>query len=118
MVLGSSASWFYDVTSGVPMNWCAVGDHGSIVGSHDDGQTWVVRPGPDPDAELYAVDFFDAFTGLAVGSHGIAWRTQDGGQTWDDVHTGLDVYLGAVQFLDASTALVVGEDGTALIHTF
>jgi poly(3-hydroxybutyrate) depolymerase len=115
--VGSSASWFYDAATSGPGRWCAVGDHGAIVCSADDGASWQVRSTGGLDVELYAIDFADDLTGLAVGSHGAALLTEDGGETWVDVHTGLDVYLGAVRFLDAITALVVGEDGTALIYS-
>jgi photosystem II stability/assembly factor-like uncharacterized protein len=59
----------------------AVGDHGYIVLSDDNGATW--RRAKSPGAPLLtAVEFPDAMDGWAVGHDSVILATADGGETW------------------------------------
>jgi photosystem II stability/assembly factor-like uncharacterized protein/predicted esterase len=106
--------WFHDAAPGPEARWWVVGEAGVALTSDDDGESWEEQS-TGVEADLYAVDFRDAQTGLAVGSHGAAVLTRDGGETWEDVSTGLDRFLGGVRFLDDGRAMVVGEGGTVLL---
>ena len=67
----------------------AVGEHGIILISHDDGQSWVQQPSPT-DVLLTAVSFTDDKRGVAVGHDGTILRSEDGGQHWQSVQRDLD----------------------------
>jgi photosystem II stability/assembly factor-like uncharacterized protein/predicted esterase len=107
--------WVNDVAPVAADVWVAVGEGGRIWRSVDDGATFE-GVHEAPAADLYAVSFRDATTGLAVGRGGAAFLTTDGGQTWTDVRAGVDRFLGDVAWLDGGEALVVGEAGTALVR--
>jgi photosystem II stability/assembly factor-like uncharacterized protein len=90
----------------------AVGDHGDIVISHDQGQTWTQCLAPTR-ALLTGVSFPDAQHGWAVGHQGVILHTADGGLTWarqDDGKHLDNVYLD-VLFRDAQHGFVVGAYG-------
>ncbi|MEZ5498403.1 MAG: YCF48-related protein [Steroidobacteraceae bacterium] len=59
----------------------AVGDHGIIVLSDDEGRSWRQVASP-VDIMLTAVAFADASHGAAVGHDETILATQDGGETW------------------------------------
>jgi photosystem II stability/assembly factor-like uncharacterized protein len=59
----------------------AVGDHGYIVLTDDDGATWRRAKAPAGPL-LTAIDFLDAQAGIAVGHDSIILLTTDGGETW------------------------------------
>lgn len=59
----------------------AVGDHGYIVLSDDNGATWRRAKSP-PAPLLTAVEFPDAMHGWAVGHDSVILATTDGGETW------------------------------------
>jgi len=62
----------------------AVGDHGFIVVSDDEGATW--RRARAPEAPLLtALAFADAKHGLAVGHDAVILATEDGGDSWKQV---------------------------------
>lgn len=93
----------------------AVGDHGNVVISRDEGQTWTQVTVPTR-ALLSAVTFADAQHGWAVGHEGAIISTADGGATWQRQDDGRDpqaVFLD-VRFLDASTGFAVGAYGKFL----
>ncbi len=94
----------------------AVGDHGNVVVSSDDGQTWTQRSVPTR-ALLTAVSFPDPQHGWAVGHEGVILSTNDGGLTWQRQDDGKDtstVFLD-VRFLDDSNGFAVGAYGKFLV---
>lgn len=60
----------------------AVGLHGHIVYSDDEGKTWTQSPSP-VSSDLTAVSFPDEKNGWAVGHEGIVLHTSDGGNSWE-----------------------------------
>jgi photosystem II stability/assembly factor-like uncharacterized protein len=94
----------------------AVGDHGDIVVSTDQGRSWRQSLAPT-QALLTGVCFVDARQGWAVGHQGVILHTANGGDTWerqDDRHHDADVYLD-VLFRDATHGFVVGAYGKFLV---
>jgi photosystem II stability/assembly factor-like uncharacterized protein len=90
----------------------AVGDHGNIVISTDNGRSWAQSIAPTR-ALLTAVSFPDARHGWAVGHDGVILATADGGQTWTRQDDGKDletIYLD-VLFLDSQQGFAVGAYG-------
>jgi photosystem II stability/assembly factor-like uncharacterized protein len=59
----------------------AVGEHGVIIYSDDNGQTWRQASVP-VDVTLTAVEFATSTDGWAVGHYGIILHSADGGVTW------------------------------------
>ena len=93
----------------------AVGDHGQVVISGDNGRTWTQSLTPTR-ALLTGVSFPDPQHGWAVGHDGIILNTTDGGLTWhrqDDGRGREDVYLD-VLFRDSLHGFVVGAYGRFL----
>ncbi len=93
----------------------AVGDHGNVVISHDNGKTWAQSLTPT-HALLTGVSFPDARHGWVVGHDGVILHTNDGGLTWQrqDTERNLDdVYLD-VLFRDITHGFVVGAYGRFL----
>jgi photosystem II stability/assembly factor-like uncharacterized protein len=68
----------------------AVGLHGAIILSDDDGVTWKQAKVP-VDLTLTDVYFASDKDGWAVGHYGIILQTTDGGSTWAKALTGRDV---------------------------
>jgi photosystem II stability/assembly factor-like uncharacterized protein len=69
----------------------AVGEHGVIVISDDEGQTWRQAHEVPVSATLSAVTFADAQHGWAVGQWGVILATTDGGETWQTQRMDLSV---------------------------
>lgn len=90
----------------------AVGDHGDVVASHDDGVTWsqIIVPAR---ALLTAISFPDTMHGWIVGHDGVILATDDGGMTWtrQDKGKDLDTVFLDVLFRDASHGFAVGAYG-------
>lgn len=96
----------------------AVGDHGHVVISADNGKTWTQSLTPTR-ALLTAVAFPDAQHGWAVGHDGVILATTDSGQTWRRQDSGTDletIYLD-VLFLDAQHGFAVGAYGKFMVTT-
>jgi len=96
----------------------AVGEHGMVVISRDDGQTWTQSITPTRTL-LTALSFPDAQHGWAVGHEGVIMSTSDGGVTWqrqDDGKNAETVFLD-VRFLDSATGFAVGAYGKFLTTT-
>lgn len=94
----------------------AVGDHGDVVFSRDDGVTWtqVIVP---TRALLTAVSFPDTTHGWIVGHDGVILATADGGVTWTRQDSGkdLDTVFLDVLFLNATHGFAVGAYGNFLV---
>jgi photosystem II stability/assembly factor-like uncharacterized protein len=60
----------------------AVGDHGVVLLSDDDGKSYRQARSVPVSSTLTAVSFVDASTGWAVGHWGAILKTGDGGESW------------------------------------
>ena len=96
----------------------AVGAHGHVVISRDNGSTWTQSLTPTR-ALLTGVAFPDNEHGWAVGHDGVILATGDGGLTWHHQDNGqsLDTVLLDVLFLDATHGFAVGAYGRFLSTT-
>ncbi|MDB6164884.1 MAG: hypothetical protein JWQ83_24 [Lacunisphaera sp.] len=96
-------------------NLVAVGDHGHVVISADDGKTWTQSLTPTR-ALLTGVSFPDSRHGWAVGHDGVIIATNDGGRTWSrqDEGESLDTVFLDVLFRDAQRGFAVGAYGKFL----
>jgi len=88
----------------------AVGDHGVILLSDDDGKTHRQARQVPMDVTLTSVSFADDQHGWAVGHWGVVLQTSDGGETWrvQRTDTHVDRPLFAVHFFDQSHGVAVG----------
>jgi len=88
----------------------AVGDHGVVMLSDDQGKTFRQAREVPVDVALTSVSFADSQHGWAVGHWGVVLATSDGGETWavqrKDVQ--VDRPLFAVHFFDARNGVAVG----------
>ncbi|MGU7771697.1 WD40/YVTN/BNR-like repeat-containing protein [Burkholderia sp. MR1-5-21] len=96
----------------------AVGDHGVILLSDDEGRTFRQARGVPVDSTLTSVSFADNSNGWAVGHWGVIIRTEDGGETWklqrSDLH--VDQPLFSVHFTDSRKGWAVGL-WSMMLHT-
>ncbi|MGF6933749.1 photosystem II stability/assembly factor-like uncharacterized protein [Paraburkholderia sp. UCT70] len=88
----------------------AVGEHGVIVLSDDEGKTWRQARQAPVSATLSAVTFIDAQRGWAVGQWGVILATTDGGETWERqrMNRSVDQPLFSVLFTNERDGLAVG----------
>ncbi|OJA44304.1 glycosyl hydrolase [Burkholderia ubonensis] len=88
----------------------AVGEHGVILLSDDDGRTWRQSRRVPVSATLSAITFADAQHGWAVGQWGVILATADGGETWEKqrIDTSVDQPLFSVVFTNARDGIAVG----------
>ncbi|WP_321928672.1 WD40/YVTN/BNR-like repeat-containing protein [Paraburkholderia guartelaensis] len=88
----------------------AVGEHGIVLLSDDDGQSFRQAAKVPVSSTLTAVTFSDAEHGWAAGHWGTIIATQDGGETWklQRVDTSTDQPLFSVDFLDAREGFAAG----------
>jgi photosystem II stability/assembly factor-like uncharacterized protein len=88
----------------------AVGDHGVVLLSDDEGKTYRQAQAVPTRATLTAVSFVDAKNGWAVGHWGAIMHSADGGETWtlQRSDTSVDRPLFSVYFADAGHGLAVG----------
>ncbi|PRX92196.1 YCF48-related protein [Paraburkholderia sp. BL25I1N1] len=88
----------------------AVGEHGIVLLSDDDGKTWRQARRVPVSATLSAVSFADAKHGWAVGQWGAILATDDGGNTWvaQRLDTSVDQPLFSVLFTSARDGIAVG----------
>lgn len=88
----------------------AVGDHGVIELSDDNGQTFRQAQLVPVSTMLNSVSFSDAKSGWAVGHWGAILHTQDGGQTWELQRLAVDEDrpLFAVHFFNSREGVAVG----------
>ena len=88
----------------------AVGEHGVVLLSDDEGRQWRQARQVPLDATLTGVSFINEGQGWAVGHRGAVLHTEDGGETWtrqrqDDAE---DRPLFAVHFFNAKEGVAVG----------
>ncbi|OXI33532.1 WD40/YVTN/BNR-like repeat-containing protein [Burkholderia aenigmatica] len=88
----------------------AVGEHGLVLLSDDDGKKWRQAQRVPVSATLSAVTFADAKHGWAVGQWGVILTTADGGESWETqrVDTSVDQPLFSVIFTSARDGIAVG----------
>jgi len=91
----------------------AVGDHGLLLESDDGGTTWQRREW-NIDADLKAVAFADASTGVIVGARGLMLRTTNGGASWLLTFPSTTQDLLDVCFANALQGWAVGSGGVVL----
>ena len=88
----------------------AVGDHGVVLLSDDQGKQWRQARSVPLSAPLTGVSFVDAKRGWAVGHWGAILSTTDGGESWQiqRLSTEEDRPLFAVHFFNARQGVAVG----------
>jgi len=88
----------------------AVGDHGTVLLSDDDGRTWRQAHDVPTRLMLTSVCFTDDMRGWAAGHWGVVLHTEDGGDSWKLLRqdTSVDQPLFSVYFMDRKQGLVVG----------
>lgn len=88
----------------------AVGEHGVVLLSDDEGRSWRQAKAVPVSSTLTDVRFADARNGWAVGHWGVIVHTADGGETWQvqRVDTAHDRPLFALHAFDRDTLLAVG----------
>lgn len=120
--IDGGATWetvlFYDeALFSIDFNWegvgYAVGDHGTIVQTTDDGETWVELE-TGINTRLRAIDFTSETTGTAVGENGMVLRTENEGVTWEQQTSGTASDLYDVKFITQHIGFIVGAQGLIL----
>lgn len=88
----------------------AVGEHGIVLLSDDDGATVRQAKSVPVSSTLTSVSFVDARRGWAAGHWGAILATDDGGETWrvQRLATHEDRPLFAIHFFDDKTGVAVG----------
>lgn len=96
----------------------AVGDHGVVLLSDDQGKSYRQAATVPVSSTLTAVTFADARTGWAVGHWGAILKTIDGGQTWSQQRSDFqaDQPLFSVHFKNAGEGWAVGL-WSLMLHT-
>ena len=95
----------------------AVGEHGLVLLSDDQGASWRQSRQGVVDTTLSAVTFVDQHHGWAVGREEAILHSRDGGESWQLQHwqpipeSGLEAVLLEVLFIDASQGFAVGANG-------
>ncbi|MBL4622606.1 MAG: hypothetical protein JKY89_09425 [Immundisolibacteraceae bacterium] len=98
----------------------AVGEHGLITLSDDQGQSWRQSRTGVPDTTLSAVTFIDDSHGWAVGRDEAVLYSADGGDSWQLQHwnpypdSGLEAALLEVLFVNAADGFAVGANGVLM----
>jgi photosystem II stability/assembly factor-like uncharacterized protein len=97
----------------------AVGDHGTVLLSDDDGKTWRQARDVPTRVVLTSVSFVDDKQGWVAGHWGVVLHTEDGGETWklqrQDIS--VDQPLFSIYFSDRNNGLAVGLWSLALRTT-
>ncbi|PVY79777.1 photosystem II stability/assembly factor-like uncharacterized protein [Cupriavidus alkaliphilus] len=88
----------------------AVGEHGIVLLSDDEGKTYRQARSVPVSATLSAVTFTDDRQGWAVGQWGVILATRDGGETWSKqrMDTAVDQPLFSVLFTNERDGIAVG----------
>ncbi len=94
----------------------AVGDHGTILQTLDNGQSWQ-QMDSGVSSMLRSVGFYSENTGTIVGDYGIILRTENQGLSWIQQTSGTTYDLFKVQFITEQIGFAVGEEGVILRTT-
>lgn len=96
----------------------AVGDHGVVLLSDDDGKTYRQARSVPLSSTLTGVSFADVHTGWAVGHWGAILKTTDGGESWvlQRNDSKVDQPLFSVYFKNAQEGWAVGL-WSLMLHT-
>jgi photosystem II stability/assembly factor-like uncharacterized protein len=96
----------------------AVGDHGVVLLSDNDGKSFRQAGSVAADVTLNSVSFADPLNGWAVGHWGVVLRTKDGGETWTRQRSDIkvDQPLFSVYFKDSHEGWAVGL-WSLMLHT-
>ncbi len=88
----------------------AVGEHGIVLLSDDDGKNYRQARSVPVSATLSAVTFIDARHGWVVGQWGVILATSDGGETWQKqrMDTAVDQPLFSALFTNDHDGIAVG----------
>ncbi|MEM5432803.1 WD40/YVTN/BNR-like repeat-containing protein [Cupriavidus oxalaticus] len=88
----------------------AVGEHGIVLLSDDEGKTYRQARSVPVSATLSAVTFVDDKHGWVVGQWGVILATRDGGETWEKqrMDTAADQPLFSVRFTNDHDGIAVG----------
>lgn len=97
----------------------AVGDHGVVLLSDDEGKTYRQAAAVPTRTTLTSVSFVDEKNGWAVGHSGVILHSADGGETWtlQRSDTSVDRPLFSVYFSDAEHGVAVGLWSLLLLTT-
>jgi photosystem II stability/assembly factor-like uncharacterized protein len=95
----------------------AVGEHGFILLSRDNGRTWSQARAVPTSVTLTRVRFATPAEGWAVGHMGVVLRTVDAGVTWTRVTDGAAAALLALERADALAAAAPGDAAAAAVRT-
>jgi photosystem II stability/assembly factor-like uncharacterized protein len=97
----------------------AVGDHGIVLLSDDEGKTWRQAREVPTRVMLTSVSFIDDKQGWAAGHWGTVVHTEDGGETWKLLRTdtSVDQPLLSIYFWDRSNGFAAGLWSLALRTT-
>ena len=88
----------------------AVGDHGNVLLSDDEGRSFRQAKAVPTRATLTSVSFADSKNGWAAGQWGVILNTSDGGETWkmQRSETAVDRPLFSILFIDKDHGWAVG----------
>ncbi|MGH8457066.1 MAG: WD40/YVTN/BNR-like repeat-containing protein, partial [Stenotrophobium sp.] len=94
----------------------AVGDHGVVLLSDDEGKTFRQARSVPSQTLLTSVCFIDEKQGWIAGHDSVVLHTEDGGETWALQHEDLngDKPLFSIWFKDAQHGIAAGLFGTAV----
>ena len=95
----------------------AVGEHGFILLSRDNGRTWLQAHAVPTSVTLTRVRFATPVEGWAVGHMGVVLHTIDGGTTWTRVTDGAAAARLALERADAIAAASPGDEAAAALRT-
>jgi photosystem II stability/assembly factor-like uncharacterized protein len=95
----------------------AVGEHGFILLSRDNGRSWSQVRAVPTSVTLTRVRFATPTEGWAIGHMGVVLHTVDGGATWTRVTDGAATARLALARADALAAAAPGDDTAATLRT-
>jgi photosystem II stability/assembly factor-like uncharacterized protein len=95
----------------------AVGEHGFILLSRDNGRTWSQARAVPTSVTLTRVRFATPVEGWAVGHMGVVLHTGDGGVTWTRVTDGVAAARLALERAAAIAAAAPGDEAAAALRT-